>query len=107
MATITLELPPSGLTPVEEAQVAAGINAVFETMGYPAEPLPLAIWWTMPQVEELGGRTVARAWLDGDHDSVRRHIEELVERSRQAAKRLAADPERMAALRERINRQLR
>jgi hypothetical protein len=53
-------------------------------------------WWTSVSYPELGGRTIVRASLDGDHDLVAGLVGRFYEQSRENAYRLSGDPERLA-----------
>lgn len=87
----SLDLPSGpSLTPEEARQVETGINQMLESMG--RRPEPVAGWWCSVQFPELGGTTIAEAWLHGDHDGVRHLLELLHARSRASAERVAQDP---------------
>jgi hypothetical protein len=88
------------LTPEEFERLNAEINELLAELGHQREDI--AGWWNFVVFPELGGRTIARAWLDGDHQKVRHLVVHLYEQSEESARRIAADPERTSDLRRRI-----
>jgi len=100
---ITLDLPSSGLSPDQEAQVEAWINGLLAEFGRRPERIADS-WWTTTRVAELDGRTVAQALLEGDGERVREYLRKLEDEAHEGARRLVANPDRMAILRERIKK---
>lgn len=76
----------SVLTDEERRQVAAGFNAILESIGCPRQELN--DWWSLTSFPELGGRTPTRAWLDGDYGLVRDLVTSLYQASTSARQRL-------------------
>ena len=59
-------------------------------------------WWNLVGHSELDGRTATQAWLDGDTEAVRLLVARWYEATRSAADRIAANPELVSELRERL-----
>jgi hypothetical protein len=76
------------------------LNAV--TKGIGRQPEDVSGWWNTTPFPELGGETPTQAWLSGDHDGVRRLVEQLNARSVERTRQIEQDPTMMAFLREQL-----
>lgn len=75
-------------------------HASWSDLGH--EPEPITGWWAFQGFDELGGRTPARAWLDGMREEVRQLIASLYDRTRQAQESSLQDKPLVDALRARL-----
>ena len=101
MATAPRDLHwPEEMTAEESQRVAAGINQILKDAGYPEGQL--GDWWNLIAFKELGGRTPTRAWLDGDHDDVRRLIEHWYAETIKAAAKQSDDESFITFVRSKI-----
>lgn len=89
------------LREAEEAE--EGINAALVELGRDAEQISPG-WWVLQTFPELAGRTVPRAWLDGDRDDVRALIVSLYDRTHRARKADLQDAAFMDDLRQRLGK---
>ena len=89
---------------VREAEEAeGGINAVLVELGRDAEQISPG-WWALQTFPELAGRTVPRAWLDGDREDVRALIVTLCDRTHRAREYDLQDAAFMDDVRRRLSR---
>ena len=96
-----VELPLAYLKAIEEANEAAGgITRLLVDLGH--KPEPITGWWAFQGFEQLGGRTPARAWLDGMRDEVRQLIVSLYDRTSKGQESALQDNDFVDGLRARL-----
>ena len=89
------------LREAEEAE--EGINALLVELDRDPEQISPG-WWVLQTFPELAGRTVPRAWLDGDREDVRALIVALYERTHRAREADLQDAAFMDDLRRRLDK---
>jgi len=69
-------VPPTGdMSPDEASWEATRLNIVLANKGY--DDSDVTRWWNFTRHRELGDRTIAEAWRDGEYGSVSRLVESL------------------------------
>jgi hypothetical protein len=83
---------------LEPGRIAAAIHDLLIRNGYP--PDKVTDWWTEATWSGLDGRTPRQAWDNHEYQKVYETIRDAYARSEEVGRRLDADPERAARLKE-------
>ena len=80
----------SPLSQIEQARRQAAIDELVDRIATSSGDSDE--WWNARKHEDLGGRTLAEAWLTGDHDGVMRVIAGWYQQSDERAEQIQNDP---------------